>query len=74
MDVFIKVAYQPLLCKQKPRSMFVAKYKSKWAQEMFPVVANNTRERRMAKERELVEMGLKYYKSDVWDKENEGLW
>lgn len=56
--------------------MFVAKYKNKWAQEMFPIVANNTRERerRMAKEREIVEMGLKYYKSDVWDKENEGLW
>lgn len=41
---------------------------------MFPIVANNTRGRRMAKEREIVEMGLKYYKSDVWDKENEGLW
>lgn len=37
--------------------MFVAqKYKNKRAKQTFPVADNNTKERRMAKERELVDM------------------
>lgn len=37
--------------------MFVAqKYKNKRAKQTFPVVANNTKERRMGKEREIVDM------------------
>lgn len=37
--------------------MFVAqKYKNKRAKQTFPVVANNTKKRRMAKEREIVDM------------------